>query len=92
VKKEEGGRHTSFGINYRPQFYFYTTDVTGTVEKITELGADKKETVREIAMPGDKITLQVKLSKPIAMEKELHFSIREGGRTVGAGLITEILQ
>jgi len=92
VKKEEGGRHTSFGINYRPQFYFYTTDVTGSVEKITELDADKKEIVREIAMPGDKVTLQVKLNKPIAMEKGLHFSIREGGRTVGAGLITDILQ
>jgi len=83
LSKEEGGRHTPFFNNYRPQFYFRTTDVTGTVE----LGAGT-----EMVMPGDNTNLTVKLIQPIAMEKGLKFAIREGGRTVGAGQVTEILK
>jgi elongation factor Tu len=83
LSKEEGGRHTPFFNNYRPQFYFRTTDVTGTVE----LGAGT-----EMVMPGDNTNLMVKLIQPIAMEKGLKFAIREGGRTVGAGQVTEILK
>lgn len=82
LSKEEGGRHTPFFNNYRPQFYFRTTDVTGDV-KLPE-GV-------EMVMPGDNLTLEVKLISPIAMEKGLRFAIREGGRTVGAGQVTEIL-
>lgn len=81
LSKEEGGRHTPFFANYRPQFYFRTTDVTGEVE----LPADK-----EIVMPGDTVTFNVKLLAPIAMEQGLNFAIREGGRTVGAGVVTKI--
>ena len=81
LKKEEGGRHTPFHNKYRPQFYFRTTDVTGEVE----LPADK-----EMVMPGDTITFKVKLLAPIAMEQGLRFAIREGGRTVGAGVVTKI--
>jgi elongation factor Tu len=83
LSKEEGGRHTPFFNKYRPQFYFRTTDVTGEVE----LPAGT-----EMVMPGDNTTLQVKLIQPIAMEKGLKFAIREGGRTVGAGQVTEILK
>jgi len=83
LSKEEGGRHTPFFNKYRPQFYFRTTDVTGEVE----LGAGT-----EMVMPGDNTNLQVKLIQPIAMEKGLKFAIREGGRTVGAGQVTEILK
>jgi elongation factor Tu len=83
LKKEEGGRHTPFFNNYRPQFYFRTTDVTGSI-KLPE-GV-------EMVMPGDNITMEVELGKEIAMEKELRFAIREGGRTVGAGVVTEIIQ
>ncbi len=83
LKKEEGGRHTPFFNNYRPQFYFRTTDVTGTI-KLPE-GV-------EMVMPGDNIVMEVELMKPIAMEKELRFAIREGGRTVGAGVVTEIIE
>jgi len=83
LSKEEGGRHTPFFNKYRPQFYFRTTDVTGEVE----LGAGT-----EMVMPGDNTSLQVKLIQPIAMEKGLKFAIREGGRTVGAGQVTEILK
>jgi elongation factor Tu len=83
LSKEEGGRHTPFFNKYRPQFYFRTTDVTGEVE----LPAGT-----EIVMPGDNTTLTVKLIQPIAMEKGLKFAIREGGRTVGAGQVTEILK
>jgi elongation factor Tu len=82
LKKEEGGRHTPFFNNYRPQFYFRTTDVTGEI-KLPE-GV-------EMVMPGDNISITVKLIYPIAMEKGLRFAIREGGRTVGAGQVTEIL-
>jgi elongation factor Tu len=83
LTKEEGGRHTPFFHGYRPQFYFRTTDVTGAVE----LPAGT-----EMVMPGDKITFEVELITPIAMEKELRFAVREGGRTVGAGVVTEILE
>ena len=83
LKKEEGGRHTPFFNNYRPQFYFRTTDVTGTI-KLPE-GV-------EMVMPGDNVVMEVELMKPIAMEKELRFAIREGGRTVGAGVVTEIIE
>ncbi len=83
LSKEEGGRHTPFFNNYRPQFYFRTTDVTGEVE----LPAGT-----EMVMPGDNTNLTVKLIAPIAMEKGLKFAIREGGRTVGAGQVTEILK
>lgn len=83
LKKEEGGRHTPFFTGYRPQFYFRTTDVTGTI-KLPE-GV-------EMVMPGDNVNLEVELITPIAMEKELRFAIREGGHTVGAGVITEILE
>ncbi len=81
LKKEEGGRHTPFTKGYKPQFYFRTTDVTGEVE----LPADK-----EMVMPGDTLTFKVKLLAPIAMEQGLNFAIREGGRTVGAGVVTAI--
>jgi len=83
LTKEEGGRHTPFFNGYRPQFYFRTTDVTGVV-KLPE-GV-------EMVMPGDKVTIDGKLITPIAMEKELRFAIREGGRTVGAGVISEIIE
>ena len=83
LKKEEGGRHTPFSKGYKPQFYFRTTDVTGEVE----LPADK-----EIVMPGDNVTFKVKLQAPIAMEQGLNFAIREGGRTVGAGVVTSIIK
>ena len=81
LKKEEGGRHTPFSKGYKPQFYFRTTDVTGEVE----LPADK-----EMVMPGDTVTFKVKLLAPIAMEQGLNFAVREGGRTVGAGVVTKI--
>jgi elongation factor Tu len=82
LKKEEGGRHTPFHQKYRPQFYFRTTDVTGEIT----LGDG-----REMVMPGDNVTITVELIQPIAMDKGLRFAIREGGRTVGAGQVTEIL-
>jgi len=83
LSKEEGGRHTPFFSNYRPQFYFRTTDVTGAVE----LPKDK-----EMVMPGDNVAITVKLIAPIAMEEGLRFAIREGGRTVGAGVVSKILE
>ena len=83
LKKEEGGRHTPFSKGYKPQFYFRTTDVTGEVE----LPADK-----EIVMPGDTVTFKVKLLAPIAMNNNDRFAIREGGRTVGSGVITSIIK
>ena len=83
LTKEEGGRHTPFFNGYRPQFYFRTTDVTGNV-KLPE-GV-------EMVMPGDNVAIEVELLQPIAMEKELRFAIREGGRTVGAGVISEIIE
>ena len=82
LKKEEGGRHTPFHNKYRPQFYFRTTDVTGEIEL---------ESGREMVMPGDNVTISVTLINSIAMDKGLRFAIREGGRTVGAGQVTEIV-
>jgi elongation factor Tu len=83
LTKEEGGRHTPFFDGYRPQFYFRTTDVTGvaTLPEGTEM-----------VMPGDNVNLQVELIAPIAMEKGVRFAIREGGRTVGAGTVTDIVE
>lgn len=83
LKKEEGGRHTPFHNKYRPQFYFRTTDVTGEIQL---------EPGREMVMPGDNVTITVQLIAPVAMDKGLRFAIREGGRTVGAGQVTEILE
>jgi elongation factor Tu len=83
LKKEEGGRHTPFFDGYRPQFYFRTTDVTGTVD-LPE-GQD-------MVLPGDNVTIEVNLIEPIAMEEQLRFAIREGGNTVGAGVVTEIIE
>ena len=83
LSKEEGGRHTPFFNNYRPQFYFRTTDVTGVIELPEGV---------EMCMPGDNITMTVKLITPIAMEEGLRFAIREGGRTVGAGVVAEIIE
>ncbi len=83
LKKEEGGRHTPFHNNYRPQFYLRTLDVTGTIS----LGEG-----REMVMPGDNVTITVELITPVAMDKGLRFAIREGGRTVGAGQVTEIIE
>ena len=82
LSKDEGGRHTPFFSNYRPQFYFRTTDVTGTIKLPDGV---------EMVMPGDNITMEVELITPIAMEKTIRFAIREGGRTVGAGRVAEIL-
>ena len=83
LKKEEGGRHTPFFTGYRPQFYFRTTDVTG-VANLPE-GA-------EMVMPGDNIQMDVELILPIAMDQGLRFAIREGGRTVGSGVVTEVIE
>ncbi|MDO4500356.1 MAG: elongation factor Tu [Erysipelotrichaceae bacterium] len=88
LTKEEGGRHTPFVTNYRPQFYFRTTDVTGVVETIN--GNDGS--AMEMVMPGDNVLMQVKLIAPIALENGTKFSIREGGRTVGSGNVTEIIK
>ena len=83
LKKEEGGRHTPFFTNYRPQFYIRTTDVTGTV--------NLPEGVKMV-MPGDNITMNIELIAPVALEEQMRFAIREGGKTVGAGVVTKILQ
>jgi len=83
LTKEEGGRHTPFFTNYRPQFYFRTTDVTGTV---------KLPDGTEMVMPGDNISMEVQLIQPIAMDEGLRFAIREGGRTVGAGVVAKIIE
>ena len=83
LTKEEGGRHTPFFNNYRPQFYFRTTDVTGSIEL-------KEGT--EMVMPGDNVTMTATLISPIAMNEGLRFAIREGGRTVGAGVVSKIIK
>jgi elongation factor Tu len=83
LSKDEGGRHTPFFSNYRPQFYFRTTDVTGSIELPSGV---------EMVMPGDNTEMTVELGDPIAMEEGLRFAIREGGRTVGAGRVTKILK
>ena len=82
LTKEEGGRHTPFFKGYRPQFYFRTTDVTGTAVLPTGV---------EMVMPGDNVDLEVELIIPVAIEKESRFAIREGGHTVGAGVVTEVI-
>jgi elongation factor Tu len=83
LTKDEGGRHTPFFTNYRPQFYFRTTDVTGVVELPEGT---------EMVMPGDHVTMEITLIVPIAMEEKLRFAIREGGRTVGAGVVSQIVK
>ena len=83
LSKEEGGRHTPFFNGYRPQFYFRTTDVTGVLTLPEGV---------EMVMPGDNVAISVELITPIAMEKELRFAIREGGRTVGAGVVAEVIE
>jgi elongation factor Tu len=83
LKKEEGGRHTPFFTGYRPQFYFRTTDVTG-VARLPE--------GTEMVMPGDNVQMEIELIQPIAMDQGLRFAIREGGRTVGSGVVTEVIQ
>ena len=83
LKKEEGGRHKPFFTGYRPQFYFRTTDVTGSIKLPDGV---------EMAMPGDNINLEIELHQPIAMEKQVRFAIREGGRTVGSGVVTEVIE
>lgn len=83
LTKDEGGRHTPFFTNYRPQFYFRTTDVTGMIQLPENI---------EMVMPGDNVAVSVELITPIAMEKELRFAIREGGRTIGSGVVTEIVE
>ena len=83
LSKEEGGRHTPFFTGYRPQFYFRTTDVTGIL--------NLPEGV-EMVMPGDNVTIEAELITPIAMEKELRFAVREGGRTVGAGVVSDVVE
>ena len=82
MSKEEGGRHTPFFANYRPQFYFRTTDVTGAVSLAAGV---------EMVMPGENVTIDVELIHPIAMEEGLRFAIREGGRTVGAGVVAKVV-
>jgi elongation factor Tu len=82
LSKEEGGRHTPFFTNYRPQFYFRTTDVTGTVTLAQGV---------EMVMPGDNVSVEIKVISPVAMEKGQRFAIREGGRTIGAGRVTEVI-
>jgi len=83
LSKEEGGRHTPYFANYRPQFYFRTTDVTGSITLPEGT---------EMVMPGDNVTLTVELLSPIAMDNNLRFAIREGGRTVGSGVVSEIIE
>ena len=94
LTKDEGGRHKPFKANYRPQFYFRTTDVTGTVEKVTSVNGDPlaaEEQTERAVLPGDNIAIQVKLIVPVAMEQGLTFAIREGGRTIGSGRVADIL-
>lgn len=88
LTKEEGGRHTPFFANYKPQFYFRTTDVTGSVLGLTS----REGKSAEMCMPGDNIAMEVEIIAPIAMEEGLRFAIREGGRTVGAGVVTKVIE
>jgi elongation factor Tu len=88
LKKEEGGRHTPFFAGYKPQFYVRTTDVTGTIDAYT---ADDGSTV-EMVMPGDRIKMTVSLINPVAIEQGMRFAIREGGRTIGAGVVSKIVE
>jgi elongation factor Tu len=82
LSKDEGGRHTPFFTNYRPQFYFRTSDVTGTLTLPTGV---------EMVMPGDNVSVDIELQKPVAMEKGQRFAIREGGRTIGAGRVSDVV-
>jgi elongation factor Tu len=82
LSKDEGGRHTPFFTNYRPQFYFRTSDVTGTLTLPTGV---------EMVMPGDNVSVDIEMQKPVAMEKGQRFAIREGGRTIGAGRVAEVV-
>jgi elongation factor Tu len=82
LTKDEGGRHTPFFTNYRPQFYFRTSDVTGTLTLPAGV---------EMVMPGDNVSVEVELQKSVAMEKGLKFAIREGGRTIGSGIVVEVI-
>jgi elongation factor Tu len=82
LSKDEGGRHTPFFTNYRPQFYFRTSDVTGSLALPAGV---------EMVMPGDNVSVDVELGKPVAMEKGLRFAVREGGRTIGAGRVSEVV-
>ena len=94
LTKEEGGRHKPFKANYRPQFYFRTTDVTGTIERISSVNGDdlgEAEQLSRAVLPGDNIGIKVELITPVAMEQGLTFAIREGGRTIGSGRVAEIL-
>jgi len=88
LKKEEGGRHTPFFPNYRPQFYVRTTDVTGTITAFT---ADDGSAA-EMVMPGDRVKMTVELINPVAIEQGMRFAIREGGRTIGAGVVSKIVK
>ena len=88
LTKEEGGRHTPFFAGYKPQFYFRTTDITGQVHTLMDVEGNKAE----MCMPGDNITMDVEIINPIAMEEGLRFAIREGGRTVGAGVVTKVIE
>jgi elongation factor Tu len=88
LTKEEGGRHTPFFPKYRPQFYFRTTDVTGSVLELQARDGGKAD----MCMPGDNIQMQVEIHNSIAMEEGLRFAIREGGRTVGSGVVTKVLE
>jgi len=83
LTKDEGGRHTPFFTNYRPQFYFRTTDVTGVIQLPENV---------EMVMPGDNVEMTIELITPIALEKEVRFAIREGGRTIGSGVVTEVIK
>ena len=83
LTKEEGGRHTPFFSGYRPQFYFRTTDVTGSIQLPEGV---------EMVMPGDHVTMEIKLITPIAMEEGLRFAIREGGRTVASGVVSKVIE
>ncbi len=88
LKKEEGGRHTPFFEGYRPQFYVRTTDVTGKIESFRA----EDDTPAQMVMPGDSVKMRVELIQPIAIEEGMRFAIREGGRTVGAGIVLEIIE
>ncbi len=88
LSKDEGGRHTPFVAGYRPQFYFRTTDVTGEIKRLFSMDGEEAQ----MCMPGDNVRMEVHLIKPVAMEEGLRFAIREGGRTVGAGVVTKILK
>jgi elongation factor Tu len=97
LTKEEGGRHSAFLVGYQPQFYIRTTDCTGKVTDFTHIEMKQASSVADqhqnkMAMPGDRIKMVVQLISPVAIEKGMRFAIREGGRTVGAGVVTQIME